>query len=234
MNRIPAEEPYIDNHQTPQQGPETAWGNMALPPSFPRDSTWTPPAASNSSYSGRASLFRGQASGSINNARASYSTASSCEGSWASSTTDNDEAEREVNWDEWEQRSDSAHIMPKNEPTDEDDISMSQFKSTALASTETSTTTSGPKRGRGRPRKNPVTGPTSDAKVTKGRSKTGCITCRRRKKKCDEGKPACMNCEKNSVVCEGYIEKQIWKNGKERAEEGKHPNNDHAQSLIIL
>lgn len=29
-----------------------------------------------------------------------------------------------------------------------------------------------------------------------------------------------MNCEKNAVVCEGYHEKQIWKSGKERAEEG--------------
>jgi hypothetical protein len=29
-----------------------------------------------------------------------------------------------------------------------------------------------------------------------------------------------MNCEKNAVVCEGYPEKQIWKSGKERAEEG--------------
>ena len=35
-----------------------------------------------------------------------------------------------------------------------------------------------------------------------------------------------MNCEKNAVVCEGYPEKQIWKSGKERAEEGnKHPGN---------
>ena len=30
-----------------------------------------------------------------------------------------------------------------------------------------------------------------------------------------------MNCEKNAVVCEGYHEKQIWKSGKERAEEGE-------------
>jgi hypothetical protein len=31
-----------------------------------------------------------------------------------------------------------------------------------------------------------------------------------------------MNCEKNAVVCEGYHEKQIWKSGKEKAEEGKY------------
>jgi len=31
-----------------------------------------------------------------------------------------------------------------------------------------------------------------------------------------------MNCEKNAVVCEGYPEKQIWKSGKEKAEEGMY------------
>lgn len=31
-----------------------------------------------------------------------------------------------------------------------------------------------------------------------------------------------MNCEKNAVVCEGYHEKQIWKSGKEKAEEGEY------------
>lgn len=45
-------------------------------------------------------------------------------------------------------------------------------------------------RKRGRPRKHPLPVPGGQVKVTKGRSKTGCITCRRRKKKCDETKPA--------------------------------------------
>ena len=47
------------------------------------------------------------------------------------------------------------------------------------------------KRGRGRPRKHPLPPFGAVQKVTKGRSKTGCITCRRRKKKCDETKPEC-------------------------------------------
>ncbi|KAJ5294078.1 hypothetical protein PENANT_c009G02641 [Penicillium antarcticum] len=68
-------------------------------------------------------------------------------------------------------------------------------------------------RKRGRPRKHPL--PTG-AKVTKGRSKTGCITCRRRKKKCDETKPACLNCQKNAVVCEGYPPREIWKSGRQK------------------
>ncbi|KAI9746002.1 MAG: hypothetical protein M1818_000683 [Claussenomyces sp. TS43310] len=76
------------------------------------------------------------------------------------------------------------------------------------------------KRPRGRPRKHPGPSPESLAKVAKGRSKTGCITCRKRKKKCDEAKPRCMNCEKNAVLCEGYPERTVWKSGKEKAEEG--------------
>lgn len=47
------------------------------------------------------------------------------------------------------------------------------------------------KRKRGRPRKHPRAPIGATQKVTKGRSKTGCITCRRRKKKCDETKPEC-------------------------------------------
>jgi len=47
------------------------------------------------------------------------------------------------------------------------------------------------KRPRGRPRKHPLTPVANTNKVTKGRSKTGCITCRKRKKKCDEAKPRC-------------------------------------------
>ena len=47
------------------------------------------------------------------------------------------------------------------------------------------------KRPRGRPRKHPKEPPSAVSKTLKGRSKTGCITCRRRKKKCDETKPAC-------------------------------------------
>lgn len=45
-------------------------------------------------------------------------------------------------------------------------------------------------RKRGRPRKHPLPVPGAQSKIIKGRSKTGCITCRRRKKKCDEAKPA--------------------------------------------
>lgn len=36
------------------------------------------------------------------------------------------------------------------------------------------------------------------------RTKTGCLTCRKRKKKCDEAKPECSNCIRGGFVCAGY------------------------------
>ncbi|KAJ6779522.1 hypothetical protein PWT90_07628 [Aphanocladium album] len=36
------------------------------------------------------------------------------------------------------------------------------------------------------------------------RSRTGCFTCRRRRRKCDEAKPKCNNCKKSEVLCAGY------------------------------
>lgn len=220
MDHVFVKEPDIDVNQPQQQECESVWGNMALQSPFPRDHTWTPPAAPNSSHSSQVSPLSGLVMGRTIDSRFPYSAASSCEGSWASTATDREEAERELNWDEWEQGFDSAPIIPKDEPADEEGVSMSEFKTTTLASTETGIAASGQKRGRGRPRKNPVPIPAS-TKVTKGRSKTGCITCRKRKKKCDESKPGCMNCEKNSVLCEGYNERHIWKSGKERAEQGR-------------
>ncbi|KAH6652814.1 nodulation protein L [Truncatella angustata] len=36
------------------------------------------------------------------------------------------------------------------------------------------------------------------------RTKTGCLTCRKRKKKCDELKPECNNCLRGGFICQGY------------------------------
>ncbi|KAI8938792.1 hypothetical protein NX059_004655 [Plenodomus lindquistii] len=80
------------------------------------------------------------------------------------------------------------------------------------------------RRARGRPRIHPPRSPTTLAKQAKARSKTGCTTCRKRKKKCDETKPFCMSCQKNNIHCEGYKPVEIWKSGKERAAEGKTHN----------
>ncbi|KAI9811585.1 MAG: Maltose acetyltransferase [Pycnora praestabilis] len=47
-------------------------------------------------------------------------------------------------------------------------------------------------------------------RVFSNRTKTGCLTCRRRKKKCDEQKPECQNCIRGGFVCEGYSPRNAW------------------------
>ncbi|KAJ4293046.1 hypothetical protein N0V88_005710 [Collariella sp. IMI 366227] len=126
----------------------------------------------------------------------------------------------------WEEHEDEMLPLPKLEPLDDDDFCMHDLEAAPLPfepgpSTllQPAAVQPKPKRPRGRPRKHPLVPNVASNKITKGRSKTGCLTCRKRKKKCDEAKPRCMNCEKNAVVCEGYPEKQLWKSGRERAEE---------------
>lgn len=47
-------------------------------------------------------------------------------------------------------------------------------------------------------------------RVFSNRTKTGCMTCRRRKKKCDEQHPACNNCIRGGFLCEGYSSRGTW------------------------
>lgn len=96
----------------------------------------------------------------------------------------------------WEQGSDEGVAVPKVEPMDED-IRLDEIKEAppTPVPSNTSPTSAQPKakRPRGRPRKHPLTPVVSTNKITKGRSKTGCLTCRKRKKKCDEAKPRCTS-----------------------------------------
>ncbi|KAK9317002.1 fungal-specific transcription factor domain-containing protein [Lipomyces starkeyi] len=48
----------------------------------------------------------------------------------------------------------------------------------------------------------PPVPPPQSQKIVRVRS--GCWTCKARRRKCDEGKPFCMNCIKNNRQCEGY------------------------------
>ncbi|KAL8936767.1 MAG: hypothetical protein Q9211_004027 [Gyalolechia sp. 1 TL-2023] len=43
------------------------------------------------------------------------------------------------------------------------------------------------------------------------RTKTGCLTCRRRRIKCGEERPTCNNCVKSKRNCEGYTPRVIFK-----------------------
>ncbi|KAI3318980.1 hypothetical protein HD806DRAFT_525882 [Xylariaceae sp. AK1471] len=150
-------------------------------------------------------------------------SANSSSSTW-SSTYQDDEPVEDANHDmSWEHDAGDESTVPKTEPMEDDCFRMDDVQEAPRASVPGShrPSSSQPKtkRPRGRPRKHPLTSQVVSNKVAKGRSKTGCITCRKRKKKCDEQKPRCMNCEKNAVVCEGYHEKTLWKSGRERAEE---------------
>ncbi|KAI5820693.1 putative C6 finger domain protein [Pyronema omphalodes] len=51
------------------------------------------------------------------------------------------------------------------------------------------------------------------SKVSRKRTKTGCLTCRKRRIKCGEERPTCNNCIKSKRVCEGYNQRVVFKDG---------------------
>jgi len=53
-------------------------------------------------------------------------------------------------------------------------------------------------------------GSTAATKMRK-RTKTGCLTCRKRRIKCGEERPTCANCIKSKRQCEGYNQRVIFK-----------------------
>lgn len=51
------------------------------------------------------------------------------------------------------------------------------------------------------------------------RSKSGCWTCRLRRKKCSGGGPPCSSCKTRGVFCHGYGSKPVWKDRGEKEKE---------------
>ena len=49
------------------------------------------------------------------------------------------------------------------------------------------------------------------AKLSRKRTKTGCLTCRKRRIKCGEERPVCRNCIKSKRQCEGYNQRVVFK-----------------------
>lgn len=116
--------------------------------------------------------------------------------SWTSASTHEYEETEDCRDDSWKfDGIDEVVTMAKLEPVEEDvnmdDVTEAPRDHIEIADEQPMATRSKEKRPRGRPRKHPLSSNTSSSKVTKGRSKTGCITCRKRKKKCDEAKPRC-------------------------------------------
>ncbi|KXT10460.1 hypothetical protein AC579_1844 [Pseudocercospora musae] len=48
------------------------------------------------------------------------------------------------------------------------------------------------------------------AKLSRKRTKTGCLTCRKRRIKCGEERPVCKNCIKSKRHCEGYNQRVVF------------------------
>jgi hypothetical protein len=115
-----------------------------------------------------------------------------------------------ISWDEDE---DELHLtVPKLEPTDDDDFCMDDLNEAPstpvpapLSHGQSGTDQPKTKRPRGRPRKHPLTSVVPTNKITKGRSKTGCLTCRKRKKKCDEAKPRCKSATSGSPKTVSFL-----------------------------
>lgn len=197
---------WPDNHS--MSSDEGAWEEgMVLPSPSPTEATWKR-ASSTTTASFQAGQLSPVSSGIDCNAENSsgpavaHSASSSCTDSWSNGYADRDDPEEDNQWDQWDQSSDDALPLPKLEPVD-DDINLHDLEAaplTPLLQNEASASQLKLKRPRGRPRKHPLTPAINTSKITKGRSKTGCITCRKRKKKCDEAKPRCMPRESNTVT----------------------------------
>ncbi|KAI5951751.1 hypothetical protein KGF54_004826 [Candida jiufengensis] len=43
------------------------------------------------------------------------------------------------------------------------------------------------------------------------KSRNGCLTCKKKRLKCDETKPTCLNCNKKNIECGGYATNFKWK-----------------------
>lgn len=64
----------------------------------------------------------------------------------------------------------------------------------------------------------------------------GCMTCKKKRLKCDETKPTCVQCEKRNVECEGYKKDYKWRSFEEtnktsRVGKGKKATNDVVEQV---
>ncbi|KAH6974738.1 hypothetical protein EDB80DRAFT_313943 [Ilyonectria destructans] len=71
--------------------------------------------------------------------------------------------------------------------------------------------------------------PRKRARAKAPRVRTGCKTCKIRHLKCDEGKPHCRRCEKDSHVCDGY---EVIQARKSKARKSESPPQE-SQTLTI-
>lgn len=64
-------------------------------------------------------------------------------------------------------------------------------------------------------------------RIIKRRTRTGCLTCRKRRIKCDERRPHCYNCERSRKVCLGYENLNKKKNSDNSDHLDEKSDSDH-------
>ena len=190
--------PWADS--TSLSSDEGSGGNLAPSPLSAEDTNWMGTASTTPFQTGQLSPVSTSmdATMEMNMDDSSISTIVPSVGSSLNESGTNGMEEQMENAsfeDTWDQDTDDILKMPKLEPP-EDELSLDLVAATPdgggpATQTDSSTPELKQKRPRGRPRKHPITPVAVASKITKGRSKTGCITCRKRKKKCDEAKPRC-------------------------------------------
>ncbi|CAL3965201.1 unnamed protein product [Diplocarpon coronariae] len=79
----------------------------------------------------------------------------------------------------------------------------------------------------------PIKKPGSKGKGRK-RTKSGCLTCRKRRIKCGEEKPTCVNCTKSKRQCEGYNQRVVFKDPMSAYHQTLVPNLKSSSSLPSL
>ncbi|KAK1825853.1 hypothetical protein QBC39DRAFT_270161 [Podospora conica] len=62
-----------------------------------------------------------------------------------------------------------------------------------------------------------ISRPSQSGRKGSKKVRTGCITCKIRKVKCDEGKPFCMRCTKTGRRCDGYLDAKSMAQRRRRA-----------------
>lgn len=63
------------------------------------------------------------------------------------------------------------------------------------------------------------------------KSRTGCLTCKKKRLKCDEAKPFCQKCKSKGLICGGYVTNFVWKSFDELGPGGKKKKKKNKDTL---
>lgn len=71
-----------------------------------------------------------------------------------------------------------------------------------------------------------------ETRVPRTKSRNGCLTCKLKRRKCDETKPQCLNCCKHNIECGGYATKYKWRLFNEAGSSGETTISPQGQASL--